>query len=216
MTQEQIRADFEREYSDFMGTPEAVIRNLRQGDFYVEQEGDRLNVAWELFKAAHARYAGESEPFGYVILNSHYGSEDFTRIAPEAARGATEQVIPVFAHPVGYAGSGEAVWSGWACQYPGKLPRLYGAREIAELNCDKDNGDQLIFLSTHPAPSVPEEVLMALRWYQDEAAAIAKHAQAGDTGVVALTAGLQVLALDGGSRAEKAISRLAAQDGERS
>ena len=38
-------------------------------------------------------------------------------------------------------------WSGWACQKPGKLPRLYGAREIAELNLDEpETGDRLIFL----------------------------------------------------------------------
>lgn len=34
-------------------------------------------------------------------------------------------------------------WTGWACQYPGKLPRLYGAREIAELNFYPDEGDRL-------------------------------------------------------------------------
>jgi hypothetical protein len=42
----------------------------------------------------------------------------------------------------------EATWSGWACQYPGKLPRLYGAREIAEVNLDEENGDRLLFLTT--------------------------------------------------------------------
>lgn len=40
----------------------------------------------------------------------------------------------------------EPLWSGWACQYPGKLPRLYGAREIAKVNLDADNGDRLLFL----------------------------------------------------------------------
>lgn len=55
----------------------------------------------------------------------------------------------------------EPQWSGWACQYPGKLPRLYGAREIAELNLDEENGDQLLFLQAQPrtldAPiSLPE------------------------------------------------------------
>ena len=36
-----------------------------------------------------------------------------------------------------------SAWSGWCCQYPGKMPRLYGSREIAELNHDPDNGDRL-------------------------------------------------------------------------
>ena len=48
--------------------------------------------------------------------------------------------------PVGFA------WSGWACMYPGKLPRLYGALEIASVNLDAANGDQLIHLSTSPGP----------------------------------------------------------------
>lgn len=34
-------------------------------------------------------------------------------------------------------------WSGWCCQYPGRMPRLYGEREIAELNHDPENGDRL-------------------------------------------------------------------------
>lgn len=37
-------------------------------------------------------------------------------------------------------------WSGWACQYPGKMPRLYGAREIAELNWYPAEGARLIRL----------------------------------------------------------------------
>lgn len=54
-------------------------------------------------------------------------------------------------------------WSGWACQYPGKLPRLYGAREIAEVNCDHENGDRLFFLaSTHPSAAKAEEVPVEL------------------------------------------------------
>lgn len=34
-------------------------------------------------------------------------------------------------------------WSGWACQYPGKMPRFYGAKEIAMVNLDAGNGDRL-------------------------------------------------------------------------
>jgi len=47
-------------------------------------------------------------------------------------------------------------WSGWACMYPGKLPRLYGAHEIASVNLDAANGDQLIHLSTSPAPQAQD------------------------------------------------------------
>ncbi|WP_395029746.1 hypothetical protein [Alcaligenes aquatilis] len=38
-------------------------------------------------------------------------------------------------------------WRGWACQYPGKMPRLYGAKEIAAANHHPEEGDRLIFLS---------------------------------------------------------------------
>lgn len=48
-------------------------------------------------------------------------------------------------------------WSGWACQFPGHMPRLYGDKAIAEINCDYDGGAQLLFLSSiPPAPAYPE------------------------------------------------------------
>ncbi|WP_207785181.1 hypothetical protein [Stenotrophomonas maltophilia] len=45
-------------------------------------------------------------------------------------------------------------WSGWATQYAGKMPKLYGAREIAELNHYPDEGQRLIFLTEQPAQAV--------------------------------------------------------------
>lgn len=47
---------------------------------------------------------------------------------------------------------GPVAWSGWGCQYPGKMPRLYGDRHIAELNCDWENGDQLLYFTADPQP----------------------------------------------------------------
>lgn len=47
------------------------------------------------------------------------------------------------------------VWVVWGCQYPGKIPRLYGDRSIAELNCDRENGDQMLFLTGTPQPAEP-------------------------------------------------------------
>lgn len=41
-------------------------------------------------------------------------------------------------------------WSGWATQYPNKMPKLYGAREIAELNHYPEEGQRLIFLAENP------------------------------------------------------------------
>lgn len=43
-----------------------------------------------------------------------------------------------------------AEWSGCACQFPGHMPRLYGDRAIAEINCDYDGGARLLFLSSAP------------------------------------------------------------------
>lgn len=43
-----------------------------------------------------------------------------------------------------------AEWSGWACQFPGHMPRLYGEKAIAEINCDYDGGARLLFLSSAP------------------------------------------------------------------
>ncbi len=45
-------------------------------------------------------------------------------------------------------------WSGWATQYPGKMPKLYGAREIAEVNHNPDEEQRLIFLAEQPAQAV--------------------------------------------------------------
>ncbi|MDH7548230.1 hypothetical protein [Stenotrophomonas geniculata] len=52
-------------------------------------------------------------------------------------------------------------WSGWATQYPGALPKLYGAREIAEVNHHPDEGQRLIFLSERPAQAVDLSMLIA-------------------------------------------------------
>lgn len=51
-------------------------------------------------------------------------------------------------------------WHGWACQYPGRFPRFYGAKAIAELNHDPDNGDRLFHVAevqedAQPVTSAP-------------------------------------------------------------
>lgn len=70
-------------------------------------------------------------------------------------------------HESGPANMGEPVlpkegqsWSGWACQAPGRMPRLYGSREIAELNFCPESGDRLFFLSepTEQQPDVTQLV----------------------------------------------------------
>lgn len=45
-------------------------------------------------------------------------------------------------------------WSGWATQKLGHMPKLWGTREIAELNHDLTGDTRLIFLSEQPAQAV--------------------------------------------------------------
>jgi len=52
-------------------------------------------------------------------------------------------------------------WSGWATQKPGHMPKLWGTREIAELNHDLTGDARLIFLSEQPAQGVD-------RWLTEE------------------------------------------------
>ena len=76
------------------------------------------------------------------------GCDDLADYVYEAAFELLELAAP--------AVQGEpAAWSGWGCQYPGKMPRLYGDRRIAELNCDWENGDRVLYFTAAPQP-VPE------------------------------------------------------------
>ena len=83
------------------------------------------------------------------LVSALTGSKGWLR---DYARGVIEDAIDRRHLDVAApAPASEAVaWSGWACQYPGKLPRLYGAKEIAEVNCDRENGDCMLLLATHP------------------------------------------------------------------
>lgn len=57
-------------------------------------------------------------------------------------------------------------WSGWCCQYPGKFPRLYGAKEIAEVNCDPANGDRLFkVVEVSPAQAAPRVDAEPVAWW---------------------------------------------------
>lgn len=76
------------------------------------------------------------------------------RAAVRAAVAALAARQPVSAAAIG---GGQPVgdgWSGWATHYPGKMPKLYGAREIAEVNHCPEEGQRLILLSEQPAQAV--------------------------------------------------------------
>ena len=53
-------------------------------------------------------------------------------------------------------------WSGWGCQYPRGMPRLYGDRHIAELNCDAENGDKVLHFTATSQPALDVEGLMKM------------------------------------------------------
>ncbi|MBV6863194.1 hypothetical protein [Xanthomonas euvesicatoria] len=68
------------------------------------------------------------------------------------------QADAALSHPAAVPVDGEG-WSGWATQYPGKMPVLRGAREIAELNYHPEEGQRLLFLTsaTHPQPAAAKD-----------------------------------------------------------
>ncbi|HCL3184224.1 TPA: hypothetical protein N2A19_005338 [Pseudomonas aeruginosa] len=79
---------------------------------------------------------GEQAVMGYeVVLAS-----DYDALAAEA-QALREEVEALRARVVVPAG-----WSGWATQYPGRMPTLFGTREIAELNWHPEEGARLIRL----------------------------------------------------------------------
>jgi len=47
-------------------------------------------------------------------------------------------------------------WSGWCTKYPGRLPKLWGAREIAELNYYPEEGQRLFQVAELAAPQPGE------------------------------------------------------------
>lgn len=51
---EQMRSDFEKAYSNLMGTPVSVIVTMREDERYRYTEGDRLQIAWLIWQASHA------------------------------------------------------------------------------------------------------------------------------------------------------------------
>jgi hypothetical protein len=102
-------------------------------------------------------------------------------------------------------------WEGWACHKAGKMPRLYGEKSIAEVNCDTENGERLVFLSA--APSVPENEVKArgLEEYADQLDVVFANAQeAGATDCPAWHAGQ--FAKD--ARKQAARLRTAGDEGE--
>ncbi|AWG33984.1 hypothetical protein [Alcaligenes aquatilis] len=74
--------------------------------------------------------------------NNEHWLAPFWEIGRESAVQAQQPVSGADRLPV----KGDP-WSGWACQHPGKLPRLYGDKAIAELNHHPEEGDRLFQLA---------------------------------------------------------------------
>ena len=140
---EQSRELFEAFASDNGKWMKAIER-----DEYGNYRLLTTNAGWLWWQAATAALLSEQQTKGEHEITTAQKSEAIHLAANRAQEDA----------PVGFA------WSGWACMYPGKLPRLYGALEIASVNLDAENGDQLIHLSTSPDPKVQADALDAARY----------------------------------------------------
>lgn len=76
------------------------------------------------------------------------------------------------------AGNG---WSGWATQKPGHMPKLWGTREIADLNHDLTGDARLIFLSEQPAQvDLGQFRELAQGWIDHAARGVPMEAADGD------------------------------------
>lgn len=96
-----------------------------------------------------------------TIESLHAENESLKAQLEAVGAGGVGPLVGAPAQPVAQAHPADdgVVWCGWACQMPGNLPRLFGAREIAELNLYEDEGDRLIFMSAkHGAPQPAAQV----------------------------------------------------------
>ncbi|UXA66062.1 hypothetical protein [Xanthomonas prunicola] len=86
----------------------------------------------------------------------------------EACRSRAAYAVGEAPAPAAVPVDGEG-WSGWATQYPGKMPVLHGAREIAELNYYPEEGQRLLYLATHPQPAAAKDVPeLFVQWLERE------------------------------------------------
>lgn len=58
--------------------------------------------------------------------------------------GCEVETRDLYARPQPAAPQVPEGWSGWATQYPGKMPKLYGAEEVARLNWHPSEGQDLV------------------------------------------------------------------------
>ena len=95
------REEFETAYSELMGTPASVLKNLRDGDEYRETEGHRMQVAWLMWQAASK--ASEQQLAAVVAenaglkqaINTHSQSTHFCEVCGKDDPCSTDDVCYV-------------------------------------------------------------------------------------------------------------------------
>lgn len=67
---DKSREQFEACYSDKYGTPKNVLEKLRKDDEYTVEEGDRLNRAWDMWKASREQLVIELPKHTGICIKS--------------------------------------------------------------------------------------------------------------------------------------------------
>lgn len=128
----------------------------------------------EILATLNAAANREAQPvYQYRMRNPYNGQvTGWETIKPEQVDFILKETIAasvefrIIAAPPAPAESMPVAWSGWACQYPGHMPRLYGEKAIAEVNCDYEGGMRLLFLSSAPpAPANAQPVAWEMRYW---------------------------------------------------
>lgn len=105
---------------------------------------DRDAERYRWLKAGGYEHADDGQPYIVVHRQDSYGNWHDAIIEDGEVDAAIDSAMGIDTARTAKAdGDG---WSGWATQYPGKMPKLYGAREIAELNWHPGEGAALIRL----------------------------------------------------------------------
>ena len=129
-----------------------AARRLREQDNGSAEGGDAEFIAMPSFLRRDQESSNRADGWDAEAYNRMRGEIMWWKEKAEKA----EELIDRLRDDLSPTYMGEPMipaWTGWACQYPDKMPRLYGSREIAELNCDPENGDRLLFLASSPQPA---------------------------------------------------------------
>lgn len=82
------RDQFEESYSKTYGTPKRVLESLRYNDTYHVTDGDRVDIAWRMWKASREQLAVELPDTSFIVIPKdasradcyRQGVQDCTRV----------------------------------------------------------------------------------------------------------------------------------------